>query len=301
MKEQVDALIYNTLCKNESLWIPEVGTLIVRRVAPEQTSSKRIEAPRREVLFTGERRGLSLIDVVANAANLPEERATAICEQWHQQSLKDGVVTIGGVGTIANREFTAAPELTAALNPAKKALKLRSRTPWGVYTFAVLCVLAAVGTALYVLYSEQLFAERMGKSELEVEAENVVTEAVVPIADDVQSTVVEEVAEVVDAAPAVQEAEPAVETSTLSPVAMPMSKGCSYAVWGVYSEEANATHYKALLAERYADIEPRIFEYKGRYMVAIYETSMRSECVKLVDLLKSSDKAFKEVWVYTNR
>lgn len=301
MKEQVDALIYNSLCKNESLWIPEVGTLVVRRVAPEQTSSKRIEAPRREVLFTGERRGLSLVDIVANAANLPEERATAICEQWHQQSLKDGVVTIDGVGTIANRVFTASSELVAALNPAKRALKLRSRTPWGVYTFAVLCVLAAVGTALYVLYNEQLFAERMGKSELVVEAEVAAVEAVTPAVEEVQTSVVEPVAEVADAAPAVQEVEPIVETPTLSPLAMPMSKGCSYAVWGVYSEEANATRYKALLEERYADMEPRIFEYKGRYMVAIYETSLRSECVKLVDLLKSSDRAFKEVWVYTNR
>lgn len=301
MKEQVDALIYNSLCKNESLWIPEVGTLVVRRVAPEQTSSKRIEAPRREVLFTGERRGLSLVDVVANAANLPEERATAICEQWHQQSLKDGVVTIGGVGTIANRVFTASSELVAALNPAKRALKLRSRTPWGVYTFAVLCVLAAVGTAIYVLYNEQLFAERMGKSELVVEAEVATVEAAASVVEEVQTPAAEVVAEVADAAPTVQEVEPTVETPTLSPLAMPMSKGCSYAVWGVYSEEANATRYKALLEERYADMEPRIFEYKGRYMVAIYETSLRSECVKLVDLLKSSDRAFKEVWVYTNR
>ena len=79
-----------------------------------------------------------------------------------------------------------------------------------------------------------------------------------------------------------------------------MSAGYSYAVWGVYSERANAERYMRVVKSRFSDLESHIYIYGERYMVAVYERPSRSECVRLVARLKSRDVAFKDMWVYTN-
>ncbi len=309
MVQQVNSLIYNALCSGESVWLPQVGTLIVRQESAERKSSKRLVAPCRVVTFTSEKRGESLEQLIAHAGNVDEARATAIYEQWLQQSYKDGVLVIEGVGRVVNRVFEIEETLLATLNPEspKRVVTLRPRRSWGVYLFCALCVVAALGMAGYVLYSEYIFAERMGKAKLRSDEvavavtppDNMSIISEVPRSEDAASAdnvVTAEAVEVVEAANPT--AEPVVEVAS---EAEPMSVGCSYAVYGVYSELANAKRYQQIVNKRFADLNCRIFEYKGRYMVAIYETSTRNECITLVDMLKSSDKAFREVWIYTNR
>ena len=50
MKRQIDTIILNTLRKGRDLYLPEIGTLVVRRNAAVRNANK-IEAPYREVLF----------------------------------------------------------------------------------------------------------------------------------------------------------------------------------------------------------------------------------------------------------
>jgi hypothetical protein len=78
-----------------------------------------------------------------------------------------------------------------------------------------------------------------------------------------------------------------------------MKKGSSYAVWGVYGKLKNAEAAKALLAERFPEIEAEIYQYDARYMVALYESSSRTECGRKVSAWKSQSPTFKEMWVYT--
>ena len=302
MVQQVNFLIYNALCSGDSIWLPQVGTLIVRQVSAERRSSKSLSAPYRKVSFTGENRGESLEQLIARAGDVDETRAAAIYEQWLQQTYKDSVLVIEGVGRVVNRRFEAEESLMTTLNPdmPKVAVKLRPRRPWGVYLFGALCVVAALGMAGYILYSEYLFAERMGKSELRGSAAVVAlpdNTSLVAEASKSEEDVASVAAEVVEVAEVV---EPQAETVT-DKVAESMSAGCSYAVYGVYSELENAKRYQQIVNDRYVDLNSRIFDYKGRYMVAIYETSTRGECITLVDMLKSSDRAFREVWIYTNK
>ena len=81
---------------------------------------------------------------------------------------------------------------------------------------------------------------------------------------------------------------------------MPMQKGSSYAVWGVYAELTNAEKAVEWLSSRIPEIESvAIYDYDGRYMVALCEVASRSECGRNVSAWKAEHKSCKSVWVYT--
>lgn len=312
MKRQIDTIILNTLRKGRDLYLPEIGTLVVRRNAAVRNANK-IEAPYREVLFTGENRGESIIDIMVRITSVTHSRAMAIYDQWLQKSLRDGVVVIGKVGSICDRKFVADESLDGTLNPSrKKRVALRPHTNTLVYVLAMLCVLIAVGAGGYMLYTGGVFGTiGEGKSASEpIVTESV--EAVIPI-DEQQETGVqtESVAQAeaedvsVELKPAPSEAPTAKAQKTTSATneyePLPMSRGASYAVWGVYSERANAERYMRHVNSRFEDVRSRIYIYGERYMVAVYEESSRGECARLVTALKKRDAAFKDMWVYTNR
>ena len=150
----------------------------------------------------------------------------------------------------------------------------------------------ALGIAGYVLYTngtlDKLFTNKSiapASEAFESAAEEVSlpTEEVVAVVE--QPT--EEVA---------TPAEPIVE----EPAIVPMQKGSSYAVWGVYNELQNAEKAVEWLATRISEIEGvNIYDYDGRYMVALCEVASRSECGRKVSAWKAQHKSCKSVWVYT--
>jgi|GEM_PF-2190165 len=315
MKKQIDTIIFNTLRKGRDLYLPSVGTLVVRRASAERSSKHRIEAPYREVVFTGENRGVSLIDIIVLIASVTQERALDIYSQWLQQSQTDGVVTIGGVGVVRDRQFIAEKSFAEKMNPSRKFVALPSRSHKALYAFVALCVLVAVGVGGYMLYSNGALQSVRSVANQERVAEESQSTLIEPTASSEQepTTVQETVAALSVAseqsAVAVQEPvveQAVVEQAVVSPhttdayAPLPMSAGYSYAVWGVYSERANAERYMRAVRSRFGDLESHIYIYGERYMVAVYERPSRSECVRLVARLKSRDAAFKDMWVYTN-
>lgn len=310
MKKQIDTIIFNTLRKGRDLYLPSVGTLVVRRASAERSSKHRIEAPYREVVFTGENRGVSLIDIIVLIASVTQERATDIYGQWLQQSQTDGVVTIGGVGVVRDRQFIAEKSFAEKMNPSRKFVALPSRSHKAVYALVALCVLVAVGVGGYMLYSNGVLQSVRGvvnQEQVAEESQSTLTEPTASSEQEpttVQETVAAPSVASEQSADAVQE--PVVEQAVVSPhttdayAPLPMSAGYSYAVWGVYSERANAERYMRAVKSRFSDLESHIYIYGERYMVAVYERPSRSECVRLVARLKSRDAAFKDMWVYTN-
>ena len=305
MKQQIDNLIRNLLGEGQDIYLPQVGTLMVRRRPAMMTSSKVVSAPYREVTFTGEQRGESWLDIIVSMTDVTTERAEAIYEQWLQQVRRDDEVRIDGVGVVRQRQFEPEKSFVTYLNPQpRKSVKLRPRTNYLFYVLASLCILFAIGVAGYTLYLEQLFAERMDKpfsfalcgerietsteqpSEVQV-VENASVAAHEPAAEPVAE--LEIVSEPVE--------EPVVEK--VQPLDMKM--GYSYAVWGVYSELKNAEYYVGLVSERYIDLTPAIYNYNNRYMVAVFERKSRGECAELVGRLKELSPSFREMWVYTKR
>ncbi len=267
MVEQVNNLIYNVLADGRDLHLPEVGSLVVVRRSAQRTSSSQIVPPSVAVSFTGEARGVSLVDVIARTADVTTERAGRIYRQWLSHSRKDGVLTIAGVGVIKNRKFMTEQEFGAAIAPeGSGARKIQPRKNRTLYIILALCLLALLGVAGYFVWAG-------------CKPEPVVVPEPAP------EPVVEEV---VAPKPVLPEG------------VFEMTEGNFYAVFGVYSQLENA-RADVLRAKRLKrDVNPVIFSYDGRYMVALMDTADRRECVRYVESLRAFSDHLENVWVYTN-
>lgn len=305
MTAQIDNLIFNTLAGGHDLYLPDVGSLIVRRNGAARISSGRLVSPFTDIVFSRELRGEVLTDIIAAKANVSQERATEIYRQWLQHASVNGGVLIGGVGEIRNEKFTTDQNFDNMANPeGRNEIRINPVTNYMLLSFAVLCIVFAVGVAGYIFYSEQVFSDQMGKG---VPPRTAVVESVADVPVETVAVVEEEsVAAAAEEQPVqIAESESVVESEQrpaegLNGV-LPMTAGYSYAVWGVYVELVNAEDGMKTVNRRFDDIHSRIYRYGDRYMVALYERPTRSECVRIVENLKERSRSFREVWVYTDR
>ena len=299
MKQQIDHLIANHLLDEGEVYLPKVGTLILSRHAAKLLSAKQLQRPYRELRITAEERGESIVTHIARIAKLSDERANDIYNEWLAQSQRNDTVTIGELCTIEKGKVTTDKTFELMANPqGRGTMKVNPRTNYLIYIIAGLCMGFALGIAGYVLHTNGTFDKLFGPKEYcsPEKAFAGVTE---------QPTQTTEVVEIT--------AEPTVEP-TAAPVAeavtepttpteggniLPMQKGSSYAVWGVYNELSNAEKAKEWLAERIPDVEAAIYQYDARYMVALCEVQSRTECGRKVSTWKAQHKSFANVWVYT--
>ena len=289
MKQQIDLLIANTLLDEGEIYLPEVGTLILYRHAAELLSKRELLRPYRELRLTREQRGESLLSCISKIASVSEERASDIYAEWLAQSLRNNVLTIGGVCVIEHEKITTTDKTFEDMaNPnGRGSVKVNPRTNYFIYIIAGLCMGFALGIAGYVLYTNGTFDKLFAKSTITPASEAFVgvTEAT--------NEVIEPVVEVAE-----QPIEPSIAVAE-QPTILPMQKGSSYAVWGVYNELPNAEDAKAWLGEKFPEIEAHIYQYDARYMVALCELPSRSECGRKVSAWKAQSQSFKNVWVYT--
>ena len=149
----------------------------------------------------------------------------------------------------------------------------------------------ALGIAGYVLYSNGTFDNLFAKQGVAPASE--AFESVAESADTIAEQPIKEIVEVIE--------QPIEEVATpAEPAILPMQKGNSYAVWGVYNELQNAENAVNWLSTRIPEIEGvHIYDYDGRYMVALCEVTSRSECGRKVSAWKAEHISCKNVWVYT--
>ena len=304
MKHEIDHLIANALLDEGSIYLPNVGTLILVRHAAKRLSSRRLQPPYRELRFTGEQRGVSLVEYIAQKAGVTAERAGDIYNEYVAQSMRDGVFIIEELCTISNKRVEVLQQFEDMANPnGRSVVKVNPRTNYIIYAVAALCTLFALGVAGYVLYLNDVFnfggkvapaEEAFVAAVVEEQATAEQTEPKVEAVEVAEPTA--EPTEVV-AEPVVEVAEP-VETA-VAPTVLPMQRGKSYAVWGVYNELKNAEDAIGWLGKKFPSLEPKIYDYDGRYMVALYELSSRLAVGNKVKQLKAQNKSFKSVWVYT--
>lgn len=311
MKHEIDRLIANILLDEGEVYLPDVGTLILVRHGATLLSSKELQSPYRELRFTGERRGVSLVEHLCRTAELTEERAKDIYAEYLVRSQRDGVTTIEGVCTIADRRMQTDPLFESRVNPkGRGVVRVRPRTNHLIYLAVVLCILLGFGVAGYRLYVDGVvergditfvrraveraidsFVAPAEEAEKTEEAEAQPISAAEPIAEPAK-----EVSETATAQAAAQSAEQSVEPQSYPP----LKRGYSYAVWGVYNEVENADEAMAWLDKRFPQLEARIYAYGDRYMLAVYELSSRSACGRKVSAMKSRYRSFRSVWVYTH-
>lgn len=292
MKHEIDKLVANLLLDEGEVHLPSVGTLILVRHAARRLSSKLLQRPYRELRFTGEERGVSLVSHIERIAGVATERAEDIYNEYVAQSLRGGQFVIENLCTIENGKVQVLQEFEGMANPkGRGTVKVNPRTNYFIYIVAVLCMAFALGVAGYVLYMNGVFNLDKGVTAVEKVAVEQPIEVVEQPTEDLVQPVVDSL--VVVAEPAASVAEEA--ESSLAP----LRKGMSYAVYGVYNELRNAEEALARLASNHPDIEAHIYDYDGRYMVALYELPQRTACGRKVSALKAERSGFKSVWVYT--
>lgn len=290
MKHEIDKLIANILLDEGEVYLPDFGTLIMVRCAATRLSSRLLQRPYFELRFTGEKRGLSIVEHLVIETDISHERAESIYAEYLSQSVRNGVLTVSDVCIVANGRVQMKQKFEDMVNPyGRNAIKINPHTNYAIYVVATLCALFALGVAGYVLYSNGSFA-----SDKKVVAKQTTISA------ESQKPAAEPAAEPI-AEPTVQpEAEPSPQSIGSDKAAVrPMKRGCSYAVWGVYNELKNAKDAVAWLGKHYPSLEACVYDYDERYMVALCELPSRSECGRRVTALKSQAKSFKSVWVYT--
>ena len=295
MKQQIDFLIANTLLDEGEVYLPEVGTLILYRHAAKLLSRKELQRPYRELRLTKEQRGESLLSHISKIASVSEERALDIYAEWLVQSLRNRVLTINGLCVVENNNIIATDktfELMANPN-GRGVVKINPRTNYFIYIIAGLCMGFALGIAGYVLYTNGTIDNLLAKQKVAPASkafESIAEEATQPA---------EQIIAVVGQ-PTEEDVTPVAEViAPIEPAILPMQKGSSYAVWGVYNELKNAEDAMSWLATKFPDIEANIHQYDARYMVALCEVASRSECGRKVSAWKAQSKSFKNVWVYT--
>lgn len=297
MKQQVDNLIANTLLDEGEVYLPEVGTLILRRQAAKLLSTKVLQPPFRELCLTKERRGdNTLVTLIARIANVSQERASDIYNEWLSQSLHNEILTINGLCVIRQGYISTDKTFEDMANPkGRNTIKVNPRTNYFIYVVAGLCVGFALGIAGYVLYSNNTFNRLFKESNIAPASEAFVNKSESPVIESnaIESTIIEQ--ETPTSEPEVVAEKEIVELPSI----LPMQKGSSYAVWGVYNELQNAESAKNWLASKFPEIEANIYQYDNRYMVALCEINSRTKCGNRVSAWKAEHKSFKSVWVYT--
>ncbi len=268
MINQVNNIIYNTLAEGREVYMPEVGTLLVIRKSAQRISSKKIIPPYVVVSYTGEQRGETLVSMIASNAGVDEGRANEIYYQWLSQARQGDSVVINGVGTIKEKKFMADKQFGEALNPGgiePQTVKPQKNSDWWLYVLVALVVAVVLAGVLYVA----------GVFDKEPE---VLPPAPQPVVEEVVAP------------------EP-----TLPEGVVEMTAGNSYAVFGVYNMLENARKDVIRAKKLKGDLVPVIFEYDGRYMVALMDTPSRHKCVMYVESLRGHSDFFESVWVYTNK
>ena len=299
MKQQVDNLIANTLLDEGEVYLPEVGTLILYRHSAKLLSKRELQRPYRELRLTKEQRGNSITAYISHITGVSAERASDIYAEWLAQSLRNNILTINGLCTIEGIKIVTDKTFEDMANPkGRDTVKVNPHTNYFIYIIAGLCMGFALGIAGYVLYTngtlDNLFAKKSVAPASEA-FESIAEEPSQPV-----ESVVESVVEPME--PATEQVAEQVVKQSVEPTILPMQKGSSYAVWGVYNELKNAEDALNWLATRIPEIEgANIYDYDGRYMVALCEVASRSECGRKVSAWKAEHKSCKSVWVYTRK
>lgn len=272
MITQVNRLIYNSLCKGSDVSLPSVGSLVVRRTSATKDKGGFVP-PKRTVTFTGESRGVNIVELIASTANVSTERAEEIYEQWLGHVGGGGKVVIETVGVIANRKFTADNFLLSQLNPvvASAAAPKAKSSKKGLIALIIALLVVLALAALYFLLSGD-------KAESVVEPQPVVE--------------------------VVQEPEPAPAPEPLKEEGVErMVEGGNYLVWGVFSQKQNAFNYKQLLERKYPELNCKIYHHRDdtMYLLAVCDKPTRMACVRYMWSLQERDGLFDDMWVFTNK
>ena len=147
MVDEVNKLIGNILAERTEVSLPEIGTLWVERIPAQRISRKMMRPPHRRVTFRNETDAKRLATYITEVAKCDVAAADEIYARWKAQTMKDGVLTIEGIGVLRNKQFTMSEEFTARLNPqGTEPVRMHCQ---GGFDWVIGCGIAAIACGLF--------------------------------------------------------------------------------------------------------------------------------------------------------
>ena len=302
IEEEIGRVVRNRLAAEETVFLPGIGSLGIRRTPARRLSATRIVPPCRDVEFSSAERGVSLVDTIARAAACTPEQAAEAYRRWLDKSLdaQNGRLEIVGVGTLIQKSFRPDPAFDRLLNPQSRDIRIRRRTtPWWLWSLSTLGIVFLAAAGIFWLDPVTRWPELFSTAPDVVEM-RLLTPAVQP------DTTLRAEATPQPAVPAV---DPTVTALTEPAPAGPAEEeivrtrsGESYVVLGIFSSERNA---RRAIEQAIAQIETlteadcRIFLYGDKFLVSLGEAESREEAQ--AEAARHRKTGLSEVWVYSKR
>ncbi len=263
MIDGVNKVIAQRLLSSDGVYLPSVGSIVVKLKSAEVTDSKKsVAPPMRKLDFSSSEQGASLIQLIMESAECSAEQAEELYNSYLAEVRTPTGLAIDGVGTLVDKSFIGDKDFMGKLNPQEDngAILIQSKPKSGGSNLVFIALLAAIvaGVAVYLLYNYFTKEE-----------------------------VVEPVIEVVEAEP---EPEPTPEPE---PVVRPTMYGVTY---GVYSTPENVARSKGEIAKIFGNsVEITTYPYYTKTVVIIFESESRREAQ---NFLNTNYDIISDSWVY---
>lgn len=305
MVTEVNRLIANLLAAGEQIVFPEVGTLKPTTRPAQRLSRRKVLPPLHEVTFVAEERGVTLAERLVQAAGCTKEQADDIYTRWLAQTWQEQVLTLEGIGTLRNSQFTLDEVFEKRLNPqGREAIVVRRRR----FGFDWMMAIGVVAIILAVVIGWYGYQELKGSVKMPWERDEATvatTETVaIPQQDTVAVTATTAIAQeqaTTTSTPNTPTTVPAAATAVTTggvPTVERMTSGHYYVVLGVFSTPENAARAVREAAAKSSTATCRIYYFGEKWMVSSFTSADAAEASRF---RKESAAYFPETWVYRAR
>ena len=336
MVDQVNRLAGNLLAAGGELYLPGVGSLCVRFHGAKRLSARLVEPPSREVVFTSQQRGVSLVDEIARVlrTSAPAEgpqaggehvaaQAQDIYDRWLMRTRQDDVLTIEGVGVLKFKNFTPDEAFDRRINPQGHA-PVRIHRPrrfdgamW-IGIAAIVFVVAftaywwlgnrrdAVAEPVTLVAAPPAATEGLSTADAPTDADVAANDAGQAVAGAAVGGSAADAAggsaHATPSAPTGREAAAASDRPAPSADAAAeparLVSGRRYVVLGVYSTPENAARAARLAREKEGSFRCGVYRFGAKFMVSPFESEDAEACTLFI---RAHAETFPGMWTYTAR
>lgn len=307
MVEELNRLAGDFLASGGELQLPGVGSLREERRPARRLSRRMVRPSYREVSFSSQEQGTSLVSLIAQAVQCDQTQAEEIYGRWLSRVRTVNGLDIEEVGVLSFKNFTPYPSFDKRLNPqGREPVRIASgrRSDW-VLWIGVAAIVFTVGAVGYFVIADSGFTQsgqtEIAWVELDVQAP---AESVAEPAVDTAAVAV--AAQPAQTQPVQVQRETAVQPQTAVP-SVPSNDpqqpaelvaGHRYVVVGVFSTPENAARALKEAQAKAPAWKCTIYRFGGKYMLSAFETTGEAEGTKF---LRDNANLFPDLWVYTAR
>jgi flagellar basal body-associated protein FliL len=270
----VDKVIYDALVGRQSVVLPGVGSLVVKRRGAKKMPGDRIIPPQNVVSFTEEEigEGESVVYLLSSAGEIGEADAAAAYAEWLEGARSDKGVAIVDAGEIRDGKFVVAQPLHTALNPATDAegVVLKKDKKGGMLWLWIVLglVLAAIALVLLSYFGNGFLGIQKKPEVVEVAAPVIAPVAVEPVVEDI--------------------------------VIAPAPEPAFHVIAGSFAIESNADDYVKKLQKAYPELAVQKIQSSrnGNWLVSIFNAPTERQAYNKMNKYWDIDL---DLWVYEQK